>query len=118
MTWLTALGSFAGSSGGQTILGGLSGLFGGRSERREKERATKESFQQDQYFDNLKRQRDLEDRRYKEEAIGSYRQFSPAHLRGNSPAYTDPSSVNVVDPYNPQTKPKPKSERKMLGGSI
>lgn len=112
MTWLSAIGNFFSSSGGQSVLSGISSLFGGRSQRKGDKESAQRGFQALQYMNQMDRRNQLEDRRYKEESIGAYRQFAPENLQGNSPAYTDPSTVQVVDPY----APKPKPQRKMLGG--
>jgi hypothetical protein len=84
----------AGVTAGATL---LSGFFGSRSSAAAQKRNDKQNFLDEQYFNNQARQDALEQRQYREKAIGAYRQFGSAGLA--SPAYTDPNSIVVKSPY-------------------
>lgn len=75
----------------------LSGLFGARSARKQQKRQNKFEFQKEKYFEEMERKRQLEDRRYAEEAIGGYRGYTPGRPL-MAPSYTDPSTINPKIP--------------------
>ncbi len=80
-------------------------------------KAAKESaeaqFKTKQYELQYLRKADLEDRLYKEKAIGGYRQFGTAGLA--SPEYTDPGA-DPVDPYAAKEAAAGAKKKKSKGG--
>ena len=72
-------------------------FFSSKDKSKKDKEAQKRSFYIDKYLKEMDRKYQLEDRRYSEEAIGSYRKFSKPGLM--SPAYTDPNTVKPVDPF-------------------
>lgn len=97
--------SIAGSAG-QGLLGAISGLFGGRSKRKEakaqrehEERQNRLSFESTKYLSDMERKRQLEDRRYKEDGIRGYGKFYRGSKTIAAPTMTDPNTVKPVDPY-------------------
>lgn len=103
---VTAVSGFLSSGLGQTILGGIKGLFGGRSKRKAEkaqqestERMNRENNQVAIYRDQLARKNDLEDRRYKEDGIRGYAGFYKGNRTISAPTMTDPNTVKPVNPY-------------------
>ena len=94
----------------------LTGIASYAKDRQHEKAAAKETkaqFRSDQYFSDLERHRQLEDRRYKEEAISPYRQYGAPGLM--SPAYTDPGPM-PEDPYAPKPKATAASDDGKGGG--
>ena len=103
---LAGVDAFLGTSLGSTILGGIKGLFGGRSKRKAEkaqqestERMNRENNQTAIYRDQLARKNELEDRRYKEEGIRGYGGFYKGNKTIAKPTMTDPNTVKPVNPY-------------------
>lgn len=90
--------------GAAVAIGGsfISGFFGSRSakkDRKAQEKAQRLSDQYQGYMQDKARKFQLEDRRYKEDAIGGYRQFYGGTRQIAAPVLTDPNSVVLRDPY-------------------
>jgi len=97
---VSSSGMDAGMGWGSVATAAVSGIadyFGARMQASAKRAATKQGFAIDKYFIDQKRKDDLEKQAYKEHAIGMYRGFGTPGL--TSPAYTDPSVINPVNPY-------------------
>ena len=101
----TAATSIA-ESAGTGLLGAISGLFGGRSKRKEakaqrehEEKMARQSFEATKYLSDMDRKRQLEDRRYKEDGIRGYAKFYKGNKTIEAPTMTDPNTVKPVDPY-------------------
>lgn len=90
------LAAFGVQAAGSIIEGVFAGKQASKNRKHERER-DQYQFAAQRYFDDMKRKRDLEDRRYRQESIGNYRQFStrqdlkPVML-------TDPETVKPVLP--------------------
>lgn len=85
----------------------ISGFFGGRSARQQakddaKRQKLSDLFQG--YRDDMARKRELEDRLYQEKAVNQYGKFYGGDREFAQRVFTDPNSVNPVNPY--ETKPK------------
>lgn len=81
----------------------LSGVFGSRSNAKAQKEAEKRNFRYQNYFNQQARQDALADRRYREEAIGSYRPYGTPGT--TSPGYTDPGQIQVIDPLTKTAVP-------------
>ena len=86
--------AMAGISAGASF---LSGLFGSRSARKQQKRQNRYDFEKEKYFSDTERQRQLEDRKYAEEAIGGYRGYQAGRPL-MAPSYTDPGTVRPTTP--------------------
>lgn len=78
----------------------LSGLFGGRSARKEAKanrEADQYQFAAERYFYDRKRQDELEGRRYKEDAVAMYRPYTK-RPDAPLPVMTDPNTIKPVLP--------------------
>lgn len=104
--FLAAAGASIADSAGQGLLGAISGLFGGRSKRKEAqaqrehdEKMARQSFEATKYLSDMDRKRQLEDRRYKEDGIRGYAGFYKGNKTIAAPTMTDPNTVKPKDPY-------------------
>lgn len=80
----------------------LSGVFSSRSAKKQQKAQEKQAELQAKvgmWQQQYARRNQLEDRAYKEKAGGGYRQFYKGNQPVMAPAYTDPSSVQVIDPF-------------------
>lgn len=80
----------------------ISGFFGSRSAKKQQKAQEKAQRLSDQYQGYMQAQRrkyELENRRYKEDAIGNYRGFYGGARQIAAPVLTDPNSVVLRDPY-------------------
>lgn len=80
----------------------ISGFFGSRSAKKQQkaqEKAQRLSDQYRGYMQDKNRKFTLEDRRYKEDAVGAYRGFYGGNRQIAAPVLTDPNSVVLRDPY-------------------
>lgn len=88
------------------IWGAAIAAIGAGIEGNENRKASKEdqrkSFEVERYLAMFNRRHQLEDRKYAEQAIGAYRGFGRPGLM--SPQYTDPTTMNPIDPYAPRTR--------------
>ena len=98
-----------------SIFAGLGGALSSRSNRRAQERADKESarrqrelleFQSAQRRQELEAERrwQLEDRRYRQEAMGNYAQFSPNQYQRPELSDTTPTPVGAPQVTGPTQK--------------
>lgn len=90
----------------------ITGYFSSRESESQQRNATQRSREDrlfDEYINRLNRRDTLEDRRYKEEALGGYRDFYRGNRQLSSPAYTDPGPM-PERPYDLQNsnRKKPK----------
>lgn len=80
----------------------ISGFFGSRSAKKSakaQEKAQRLSDQYQGYMQDKNRKFQLEDRRYKEDAIAGYRGMYSGPRQIAAPIMTDPNSVVLRDPY-------------------
>ncbi len=80
----------------------ISGFFGSRSAKKNakaQEKAQRLSDQYQGYMQAQRRKYQLEDRSYKEDAVGAYRGFYGGTRQIAAPVLSDPNSVVLRDPY-------------------
>ncbi len=69
------LAAFGVQAAGSIIEGVFASRAAGKQRKHERER-DQYQFASQRYFEEMQRKRQLEDRRYRQEAVGNYRQFS------------------------------------------
>lgn len=87
----------------------VSGLFQSRAankQSKDQKEANELSVRGQMWQDQYARRNQIEDRAYKEKAIGGYRDFYKGARPLMSPEYSDPSSVEVIDPFKKPPKKK------------
>jgi hypothetical protein len=85
----------------------VSGLFSSRAANKQAKAdkaASELSVRGNMWDRQFDRRNQLQDREYKERAIGGYRDFYKGSRPLMSPAYTDPGSQEVIDPFAKKKK--------------
>jgi hypothetical protein len=95
---------FIGSAGAAVVSSFISGFFGSRSQRRSDQQQARTNIQMNRernatemWLAETRRMWDLQDRRYKEEAFGSFRQFN-RDPGLSSPEFTTPTPPTTAKP--------------------
>lgn len=71
---------------------------GSKAQLKQEKEESERKFQRDAYLGELARKWGLEDRRYKEDAVGGFRQFAPASAQAEQPKLTTTEGLADFDP--------------------